>query len=67
MLAFKFSYADVNANAKKQIDNLMHDLVTYVENKDKSKKNFSYKKQLIKYLNLDFMAKSYFRKILENC
>ena len=58
MLAFKFSYAEVNANAKKQIDNLMHDLVTYVENKDKSKKNFSYKKQLIKYLNLDFMARA---------
>ena len=58
MLAFKFSYAEVNVNAKKQIDKLMNDLVTYVENKDNSKNNFSYKNQIVKYLNLDFMARA---------
>ena len=53
---FKISYADINLKAQDQINNLMNDLIIYV--KDTKINKETSKKKLIKYINLDFMARA---------
>ena len=54
----KFSYAENNLDAKVKINNLMTDLIIYVKNKENKKDTIENKDRLLKYLNLDFMARA---------